>query len=140
MSDFIVKEPKRKSYFVKYSKGTTSMDAIEEYIETDKASLSYLIQMKPEEISIAVNFEAVPHGSNTDYKAEVYVRPDNWGKRTMFAILSFIPSFDKMIGIKIDSLNTTSKILFQKLRENPNEIYKTSISDEEKRKIMSLFE
>jgi len=140
MSEFIVKEPKTKSYIIKYPKGTTLMDAIEEHIEADRANLSYLIRMKPEDISIAVNFEAVPHGSNTDYKADVYVRPDNWGKRTIFTILSLIPSFDKMMGIKIDNLNKTSENLFQKLRENPNEIYKTSISDEEKRRIRSLFE
>jgi len=98
--------------------------------------------MKHENTSAAVDFKAFPDGlggTNTRYSVEVYVRPESWGRRTIFKILSIIPSFDRMIDSRINELNGISRALFTRLRENPYDIYKTTLTLEEKERIFKMF-
>jgi len=131
-----ITEPKFRSYKARDSQRIFYVDTIDEHIENDKARLLSFIDMHTDKYKIAVDFNAYPSGSNTAYRAKVYVKPETWyGKLT----LKFLCLFDGLVQGRIDDLTKTSKDLFTELRKNPDLIYQTTLSDEEKQKVRAYF-
>jgi hypothetical protein len=129
-----------KEYYGTDLKRQIDISTVKEERLEGRLRILCIIHLKTDRCHVAVDFNAMPSGSNTSYNAEIYVRPNNFRTRTVLKALTKIPSFDRLVESKISDMMRTSENLFTILRKDPDMIYKTCLPFSDKQRIRRYFD